>query len=70
MLSDYFYACRERGVAPRPVILTLSVCGSVKTLEFLQWLGVDVPRWLENTLRHTDDPLTESYEQCVTNARD
>ncbi|WP_033337418.1 5,10-methylenetetrahydrofolate reductase [Catenuloplanes japonicus] len=70
MLSDYFYACRERGVAPRPVILTLSVCGSVKTLEFLQWLGVDVPRWLENTLRHTDDPLTESYEQCVANARE
>ncbi|MDP9795482.1 hypothetical protein J2S43_003994 [Catenuloplanes nepalensis] len=70
MLSDYFYACRERGVAPRPVILTLSVCGSVKTLEFLQWLGVDVPRWLENTLRHTEDPLTESYEQCVSNARE
>lgn len=70
MLSDYYYACAERGVAPRPVILTLSVCGSPKTLAFLQWLGVAVPRWLENTLRHAEDPLAESYEQCLANARE
>jgi hypothetical protein len=70
MLSDYFYACAERGLPPRPVILTMSVCGSMKTLSFLHWLGVNVPRWLENTLRHAADPLTESYDQCVANARD
>jgi hypothetical protein len=70
MLSDYFYACAERGVAPRPVILTLSVCGSLKTLSFLHWLGVAVPRWLENTLRHAEDPLAESYRQCLANARE
>lgn len=70
MLSDYFYACADRRLAPRPVILTLSVCGSMKTLSFLQWLGVDVPRWLEHTLRHAADPLAESYDQCVANARD
>ncbi|MEO3746759.1 methylenetetrahydrofolate reductase [Plantactinospora sp. B5E13] len=68
LLSDYRYACRERGLAPRPVILTLSVCGSLKTLAFLQWLGVEVPRWLENALRHAEDPLTESYEQCLATA--
>ncbi|MFF4754193.1 methylenetetrahydrofolate reductase [Streptomyces sp. NPDC002514] len=60
MVSDYYYACRERDLEPRPVLLTLSVCGSVKTLAFLQWLGVDVPRWLENSLRHADDTLAES----------
>jgi len=70
MLSDYFYACAERGVPPRPVILTVSVCGSLKTLAFLKWLGVAVPRWLENTLRHAEDPLAESYEQCLANARE
>ena len=70
MLSDYYYACSERGIAPRPVILTMSVCGSLKTLAFLQWLGVNVPRWLENTLQHSPDPLAESYDQCVRNARD
>lgn len=70
MLSDYFHVCRERGVAPRPVIFTLSVCGSLKTLAFLKWLGVDVPRWLENDLRYSEDPLSTSYEQCVANAGD
>lgn len=39
-------------------------------MSFLQWLGVGVPRWLENALRHAEDPLTESYDQCLTNARE
>jgi 5,10-methylenetetrahydrofolate reductase len=70
LVSDYFYGCRERGVTPRPLIFTLSLCGSAKTLEFLQWLGVDVPRWLENTLRHSPDPLADSYRECLAIARD
>ncbi|MEU9713858.1 5,10-methylenetetrahydrofolate reductase [Streptomyces sp. NPDC047976] len=70
MVSDYYYTCRERSLEPRPVLFTLSVCGSVKTLAFLQWLGVDVPRWLENSLRHADDTLAESYQHCLANARD
>ena len=70
MLSDYFYACRDQHVTPRPVLCTLSVCGSLKTLAFLKWLGVDVPRWLENELRNASDPLAESYEQCLASARE
>lgn len=70
MVSDYYYACRERQFGPRPVLFTLSVCGSAKTLTFLKWLGVDVPRWLENSLIHADDTLAESYEHCLVNARD
>ena len=70
LLSDYFYACADRGVRPLPVIFTLSVCGSLKTLAFLKWLGVDVPRWLENSLQRSPDPLTDSYVQCLTNARE
>ncbi|MEY9931758.1 hypothetical protein ABH926_006407 [Catenulispora sp. GP43] len=70
LASDYYYACRERGLAPNPILFTLSVCGSVKTLAFLTWLGVDVPDWLANSLRHADDTLTESFEHCVAGARD
>ena len=68
VLSDYFYACADRGLAPRPVIFTLAVCGSVKTLAFLEWLGVRVPRWLQNELTYADDPLPVSYEQCLAGA--
>lgn len=70
LLSDYYYACVARGVTPRPVIFTLSLCGSVKTLEFLRWLGVAVPRWMADALMHSPDPLAESYRECLGIARD
>jgi hypothetical protein len=70
LVSDYFYTCREQAIQPRPVIFTLSLCGSEKTLEFLEWLGVDVPRWMANALRHSADPLEESYRECLAIARD
>jgi hypothetical protein len=70
LASDYVYTCRERDIEPVPLVFTLSVCGSLKTLDFLQWLGVRVPRWLQNQLVHSDDPLAESYEQCAAMARE
>ena len=70
LISDYFYECRARGAAPRTVIFTLSLCGSLKTLEFVRWLGVDVPRWLENSIRYASDPLAESCRQAVSIAQD
>jgi 5,10-methylenetetrahydrofolate reductase len=70
LLSDYFHECAGRGLAPRTVIFTLALCGSPKTLEFLSWLGVGVPRWLAATLRHSPDPLADSYRECLSIARD
>jgi hypothetical protein len=69
LLSDYAYSCRDQGLDPRPVVLTLAPCGSVKTLEFMSWLGIDVPGWLRTEITRSRDPLTASYEQCVVNAR-
>jgi len=68
LVSDYRYECQVRGLAPVPIVFTFSVCGSMKTLEFLRWLGVDVPRWIENDLRHTANPLAASLEQAVLTA--
>ncbi len=68
LVSDYRYACEERGVAPVPIVFTFSACGSMKTLEFLRWLGVDVPRWIENDLRHANDTLRASLDQAVATA--
>ena len=68
LVSDYHYECAARGLKPAPIVFTFSVCGSVKTLEFVQWLGVDVPRWIENELRHAEDTLEASYDQAVATA--
>ncbi|MBJ7473441.1 MAG: methylenetetrahydrofolate reductase [Solirubrobacteraceae bacterium] len=68
LVSDYRYECEARGLDPVPIVFTFSVCGSMKTLEFLRWLGVDVPRWIENDLRHSATPLQDSLGQAATTA--
>jgi hypothetical protein len=66
----YAYECHGRGLDPIPIVFTFSVCGSMKTLEFLRWLGVDVPRWIENDLRHAEDTLDASVEHADATAVD
>jgi hypothetical protein len=68
LVSDYAYECRDRGLDPVPIVFTFSVCGSMQTLEFLRWLGVDVPRWVVNDLRHAEDALDASLEHAEATA--
>jgi hypothetical protein len=68
LVSDYAYECRDRGLDPVPIVFTFSVCGSIQTVEFLQWLGVDVPRWVVNDLRHANDTLDASLEHAEATA--
>jgi Methylenetetrahydrofolate reductase len=70
LISDYHHECAARNLEPVPIMFSFSVCGSLKTLKFLRWLGVSVPRWIENELRHADDTLDASYEQAVATAVD
>lgn len=70
LVSDYVLACAERGVAPVPVVFTFSVIGDVRTLDFVRWLGVDVPRWVENDLRTAADPLALSHHHARAAAED
>lgn len=70
VVSEYFYACSDRGVTPAPIIFTLSLCGSEKTLDFLQWLGVNVPTWVQNELRRERDTLDASLRFCHAVAED
>jgi 5,10-methylenetetrahydrofolate reductase len=64
LLSDYALSLQQSGRSPAPVILTFSPCGSVRTLEFMKWLGISFPRWLENELRHSTDTLQRSVDLC------
>jgi hypothetical protein len=65
LLSDYALLLQARGRSPVPVVLTFSPCGSVRTLEFMKWLGISFPRWLENELRHSADTLERSIDLCA-----
>lgn len=64
LLSDYALRMARDGTPPAPVVLTFSPCGSVKTLEFMRWLGISFPRWVENELHHSPDFLERSIGLC------
>lgn len=70
LLSDYALSLQARERSPVPVVLTFSPCGSVRTLEFMKWLGISFPRWLENELRHSADTLERSVDLCESVFRD
>jgi hypothetical protein len=61
-LSDYYYLFETLSEKMRPIVFTLTLCGSPKTLEFLKWLGVSVPKWVENELLNSKNILQKSFE--------
>lgn len=61
-LSDYYYHCQHNNLEMVPILMNLTPCGSIKTLEFMKWLGVNIPKWLENELMHSHDILDKSVD--------
>lgn len=60
MLTRYAIECQQQGVKPQRIILTFSPCGSEKTLEFIEWLGVSVPEATSLRILNAEKPLYES----------
>jgi hypothetical protein len=63
-LSDYYYTSVETDRDLVPIIFTLTPCGSLKTLQFMEWLGIDIPKWLSNDLKHSNNILAKSIDIC------
>ncbi len=62
VLSDLYYRCQSEEREMPHIMITLSPCGSDKTLAFMNWLGVSVPGWLRNELLHANDILDKSID--------
>ena len=67
LLSSYARECKERGVEPKRIILTFTPCGSAKTLEFMEWLGISVPQATRHRILDAHNPLGESIRICRNN---
>ena len=67
MLTSYARECREQGLTPKRVILTFTPCGSAKTLEFMEWLGISVPAATNMRILDAESPLKESIRVCRNN---
>jgi len=64
MLTRYAIECKKQGIKPQRIILTFSPCGSKKTLEFINWLGVSIPEATSLRILHAENPLYESIRLC------
>lgn len=63
-LTRYAIECKKLGLKPQRIILTFSPCGSEKTLEFIEWLGVSVPEATSLRILNAEKPLYESIRIC------
>ncbi|RXK14624.1 5,10-methylenetetrahydrofolate reductase [Halarcobacter mediterraneus] len=61
-LTDYAKYVKENSIDAVPIIFTLTPCGSSKTLDFMKWLGINIPNYLEEELKESKDILAESVK--------
>lgn len=70
LLSDYYYECEKRNTDMRPVFLTFTPCGHLKTIDFLEWLGIKIPVWIKNELKDNNNTLEKSIEIDIQNFKE
>uniref|UniRef100_A0A7S3K2T2 Methylenetetrahydrofolate reductase (NAD(P)H) n=1 Tax=Aureoumbra lagunensis TaxID=44058 RepID=A0A7S3K2T2_9STRA len=56
LLRDYAAACKERGLKPKKIVLTFTPVSRPKTMNFLHWLGVQVPEETKNAILEQETP--------------
>ena len=61
-LSDYAKLCASSDTKKVPIIFTFTPCGDAKTLSFMRWLGIDVPKYFEQRLMHSSNPVEMSVK--------
>lgn len=62
LLKDYAAICKQAGITPRKVVLTFAPVSRAKTMEFIKWLGVRVPKEAEDLILNAEKPVDKSVE--------
>jgi len=68
IVDDLCQTCRQQRVSPPTIIFTLTACGSLKTLQFMEWLGIHIPDELKEELKRAENMLDASVKVCLANA--
>jgi hypothetical protein len=69
-LDDLLVACQTKNQELPTIIFTLTICGSVKTLHFMEWLGIHVPDDIKEELKACESPAKRSGEIALSIAKD
>lgn len=70
ILEDLAIACQARNRELPTIIFTLTICGSAKTLQFMEWLGIHLPDDIKAELMTCASPVDRSVEIAMEIARD
>ena len=62
LLKDYAALCKEKGIAPKRIILTFAPCGREKTMKFIKWLGCTVPEDMEKEILEAENKVGKSVD--------
>lgn len=54
LLKDYYILCQQRSVAPKRIFLSFAPISTHNDLDFLRWLGVEIPSAVEIALCKAD----------------
>ena len=69
LLRDYLRDCKGASSEPRRIVLTFSPVGRETTMQFLRWLGVNLPRDTAAAILGAGRPLAKSIDICRDNLR-
>jgi len=65
VIEDLERTCRKDDAEFPTIIFTLAVCGSEKTMNFMEWLGIHIPDGLKEDLRGAENMLDKSVHLCL-----
>jgi hypothetical protein len=69
-ISDYCCTAEDQGLAKKYFVFTLTICGTAETLDLMNWLGIDIPKWFKNDLIRSKDLIEESIKQNLQIAQE
>ncbi|MBY0423992.1 MAG: methylenetetrahydrofolate reductase [Cytophagales bacterium] len=66
VLEDLSISCKKNQLELPTIIFTITACGSAKTLDFMEWLGIHIPDSLKEELKSSESILDKSVEVCLS----
>jgi 5,10-methylenetetrahydrofolate reductase len=70
VLVDLVHATKERETEIPTIIFTLTICGSAKTLQFMEWLGIYIPEQIKKDLIGSENQVRRSVEIATSIAKE
>ena len=70
ILEALIKACERKKQELPTIIFTLTVCGSIKTLQFMEWLGIHIPKDIKDDLKASTNQVDRSVAIAINIAKD